>query len=260
MGPPKKRLQEEGRPVNDQPFRTLIDLVTFDQELNKLYTHVEQLKIQKQELNHKQYVLQQEFDVVRQQLHDAQKNVNELEAHMKELEEQLQTKKGRLDTVSNAKEYQSITTEINTIRQEQHGLEQELVSVWHALETTQRMHDQKLKSYQEQMQELGQAQEKTGQAIDQLHAQMAEQERERVALEQKVPAEWLEKYAMMRARVVDPIVPVLDGSCGACFYAMTGQDMQELFKNKLLQCRGCYRFVYLQQEAPKEPVSQDSEK
>lgn len=246
--------------MNDQPFRTLIDLVTFDQELNKLYTQVEQLKIQKEELNHKQYVVQQEFDVAKEQLHDAQKNVNTLELHMKELEEQLQTKKNKLDTVSNAKEYQSINTEINTIRQEQHELEQELVSVWHALETTQRMHDQKLKSYQEQLQGLSESQEKTDQVIDQIHAQMQEKERERVSLEQKVPAEWLEKYAMMRARVVDPIVPVFDGNCSACFYAMTGQDMQELYRNKLLQCRGCYRFVYLAQEARKEPASQDSEK
>jgi predicted nucleic acid-binding Zn-ribbon protein len=60
--------------------------------------------------------------------------------------------------------------------------------------------------------------------------------------------------------VADPIVPVFDGSCSACFYAMTGQDMQELYKNKLLQCRGCYRFVYLPQETHKERVSQDSEK
>jgi predicted nucleic acid-binding Zn-ribbon protein len=49
---------------------------------------------------------------------------------------------------------------------------------------------------------------------------------------------------MMRTRTADPVVPVLDGSCSACFHYLTEQDLLLIKKNKLMQCKGCYRFLY----------------
>ncbi len=76
---------------------------------------------------------------------------------------------------------------------------------------------------------------------------------ERAALEKNVPAEWLEKYASMRSRVPDPVVPVINGHCSACVYKVSDQDMLMLSRNKLLQCKDCYRFLYLpsKQDQPK---------
>lgn len=237
--------------MNEQPYRSLIDLVAFDQELERLYTLVEHHKIQKQELYHKQQMLQQELDQAKERLHGARKEVDIHELTMKELEEQLQEKKKRLDTVSNNKEYQSINTEINKIKQQQHDLEQVLVDVWHRLEAAQRTYDAQTKGQEEQMKTVAASQEEVIKKIDQLHQEMSVKEKERVEKEKLVPQELLEKYAMMRSRVSDPVVPVIDRSCTGCFYLMTDHDMQELHKNKLLQCRGCYRFVYLPQDAQK---------
>lgn len=68
---------------------------------------------------------------------------------------------------------------------------------------------------------------------------------DRQSKEQAVPAEWLEKYATMRARVTDPVVPVINGDCSACFYQVSTQDMQQLRHRKLLQCKDCFRLLYL---------------
>ena len=54
-----------------------------------------------------------------------------------------------------------------------------------------------------------------------------------------------EKYAVMRAKVTDPVVPVIDGSCSACFYKISPQDMQLLARRKLVQCKDCFRLLYL---------------
>jgi predicted nucleic acid-binding Zn-ribbon protein len=71
------------------------------------------------------------------------------------------------------------------------------------------------------------------------------QEKDRKRIESIVPQGWLEKYAIMRTKVTDPVVPVINNSCSACFYDVIGQDLQELRKKKLLQCKECYRFLYL---------------
>jgi len=66
----------------------------------------------------------------------------------------------------------------------------------------------------------------------------------RISHEQGIPAEWLEKYAMMRSKVSDPVVPALDGSCCACFYHLPSRDMIVLSRNTLIECKSCFRFIY----------------
>lgn len=69
---------------------------------------------------------------------------------------------------------------------------------------------------------------------------------ERLHKEKGLPEEWLEKYAIMRARINDPVVPVFDGNCSACFYKISVQDMQFLKHRKLIQCKDCFRLLYLE--------------
>jgi predicted nucleic acid-binding Zn-ribbon protein len=52
----------------------------------------------------------------------------------------------------------------------------------------------------------------------------------------------------MKHNVPDPIVPVLNECCSACFYAVLYQDMVKLKKAELLPCRNCYRFLYYDEE------------
>ena len=54
---------------------------------------------------------------------------------------------------------------------------------------------------------------------------------------------------MMRERVSDPVVPILQGGCSACFYKTPEQDLILLKRNKLLQCKNCYRFLFFEKEA-----------
>ena len=64
--------------------------------------------------------------------------------------------------------------------------------------------------------------------------------------------EWLNKYERMIHRVSDPIVPVMEESCSACYYAILRQDLQKLKKSGVLPCRNCYRLLYYDEKEEEE--------
>ena len=66
--------------------------------------------------------------------------------------------------------------------------------------------------------------------------------------EATIPDEWLAKYQRMRNKVQNPIVPVINKSCSACYYSVPPQDMMRLKNRALLYCRSCYRLLYHDQE------------
>ena len=53
-------------------------------------------------------------------------------------------------------------------------------------------------------------------------------------------------YERMKGRVYDPVVPMSQDSCSVCFYGLTPRDLQMLKQNGLLQCKDCFRLLYLE--------------
>ncbi len=74
---------------------------------------------------------------------------------------------------------------------------------------------------------------------------------ERKSISDKIPADWLAKYERMKHNVDDPIVPVINGSCSACYYTVLYQDLLKLKKSGVLPCRNCYRFLYYDEDEEK---------
>ncbi len=60
----------------------------------------------------------------------------------------------------------------------------------------------------------------------------------------EVPTEWQSKYARMLNSVTNPIVPVNNSVCGACFYTIVEKDLQRIKLGEIVTCRSCYRFLY----------------
>ena len=69
----------------------------------------------------------------------------------------------------------------------------------------------------------------------------------RPAKEIMVPSEWLDKYMHMRMRVSDPVVPIMRRGCSACFYTIPDHEMLRLQRRALVQCKGCFRLLYMQE-------------
>lgn len=233
--------------MTQTPFEQFIALVEVDQEINSLNsslsTHQKKIDALRTELS----VNKQVCEKAKIKFEQTRKEVDDKELEMKVLDQQEKEKKGRLDTVANHKEYQSIKTEIDQLKKEQHELEEQLMSVWNQLENAKKELDSANSLCQQQDEKIHHEISQIEQQIGQITTQRDQKLQERHQKDQSVPAEWMQKYAVMRAHVTDPVVPVVNESCTACFYKVSAQDMQELKRRKLVQCKDCYRLLYLQE-------------
>lgn len=227
------------------PFHQFIELVQVDQKINGLKENAQQLLQKNNEKKEFEHANQLALTAVKNKLHEVTKEVHEKELEMKTLDEQESQKKEQLERVANHKEYQAIKGEVDKLKKMQHELEEVLIEKWNRLETTKKEYDAALKAYEQQNKILETEILNNDTLLTDVNNQIAVLMQDRQTKEQGIPAEWLEKYAVMRSRVTDPVVPVIDGNCSACFYKVSTQDMQQLKHRKLLSCKDCFRLLYL---------------
>lgn len=235
------------------PFHAFIALIAFDQAVHALEGQLQNNEKESQQLKSQEQRLHDDLENSKRQWIEAKKGVDDKELEVKDLEQKETTKKKRIDTVTNHREYQSLKAELDTIKEKQQQLETEVLEAWHGLEITTKQHEAKKSDVASKVGQVHEAMAKAHVQHEELTKTIKDRLQERAALEKNVPAEWLEKYASMRSRVPDPVVPVINGHCSACVYKVSDQDMLMLSRNKLLQCKDCYRFLYLpsKQDQPK---------
>lgn len=233
--------------MGDTPFQIFISLVALDQQINQLARDTVTCQAAITKVIAQREQLDRELQQAKQQVNQLQKIVDSHELEMKALDDQEQTRKKQLEQAHSQKEYVAIKSEIDLLKKKQHELEETLINVWNDLENAQKTYAHKesahAKTMTESTQELAQLEEKK----NSLHAQQEKIAAERQPLQDKVPEEWLKKYAYMRSKVSDPVVPVINGSCSSCHLQVSEQDMIELNHRKLVQCKDCFRLLYLSQ-------------
>ncbi len=232
--------------MNGTPFEQFIALVQVDQKINSLNALIASLEKNNKDNRAQEATAQHALELVKNKLHDMKKEVDSQELEMKILDQQEADKKYKIDHVANHKEYQLLKNEIDKIKIDQHNLEEGLMTAWNQLENARKESDAAQKAFQEQSASIHEAIKKNQEKIESIKQDVQTIIEERVQKEKGLPQEWLEKYAIMRARVSDPVVPVLDGNCSACFYKISVQDMQSLKHRKLIQCKDCFRLLYLE--------------
>ena len=231
--------------TQESPFNKFLDLIKLDQFIETIVRDNKKIGQEIALLTAQENEATKQLNTSKQKVHDAQKKVDVYELEMKSYDTQEQQKKQRLDLISNHKEYQSLKSEIDLIKKKQNDLEETLIQSWHMLEVAKKEYETIAHTTHEVTTQIHiQLKEKHAELKTSLDKQY-EQEALRKEKEQGVPSEWLDKYLMMRARVADPVVPVVHGSCHACFYKISEQDMVLLRRNKLIQCKDCYRFLYI---------------
>ncbi len=231
--------------MNKHPIQTFIALIDFDRGIHALQADIEKLQQEITELKEQELLAKHELKQAQDSVRKLRKDVDAQELEIKELDQQEKEKKKRLDDVSNYKVYQLLQNEIATLKQAQHEKEEILVELWNKLEAGQRNLEKYQATFEEKAQSLRAFIEEKEQKIITLRSDLDKLNADRPAKEKKVPEEWLERYSAMRARVSDPVVDIVQGSCGACFYTLSNQDMLRLKRGALLQCKGCYRFLYI---------------
>lgn len=233
--------------MSNNPLKHLIDLVKFDSQFIQLERQKKQFEDQLADLDTQFKNNQHTLEVVKQKVTNQRKELDQNELRAKTLDAQETDKKQKIETVTNQKQYQSLKSEIAILKEQQRVLEDAVIASWNSFDNAKKelevatvKTESVLETLEKQQQEKREQLTGVTNQIDALNSQRTEHEKD-------IPAEWLEKYAMMRSRVPDPVVPVLDGSCSACFYHLPGQDMIRLSKKTLIECKNCFRFIYQEQ-------------
>lgn len=227
-------------------FQKFIDLVTFDQSLVKIERDIKKSQENQQSLLMDIDRLQKDFADIKIAKLQARKDVDEKELYMKILDQKESELKKKLASISNQKEYKSLEKETLVVNADRIRHEQDLILVWNKFELLEKSYEFKQKLHDEEVLKLKTEVEKINNEIITLERQLQQLISERMTVEQGVPQEWLNMYVNMKGRVANPVIKVVADSCDACFYSVTPRDMQMLKNNKLLQCRDCYRLLYVE--------------
>ena len=229
-----------------ESFYALIDLVNFDHKVRTYNQEIATLRSQIELLERKKDAIQQKYHSCKKEVVERKKEVDTQELTMRELDETERAKKGTLENVADFKEYKSLKSELDHVHSAQHEQEKRVVYAWDQLEAVQERLNTEQPEYEQSINQATQELERVVAKEQELQQELAEYRNHRAAKEKMVPLEWLEKYAIMQARVEDPVVPVEENSCSVCFYQLTGQDGQVVRRGGLAQCKGCYRLLFLQ--------------
>lgn len=231
--------------MSDISFERFIQLVEFDQATLKLEKEREKLAHELATLHAEEGQLSSKLQDADQRLRKAKLLVKEKEAHIEELSQREKNKEKQVDTVKNQREYASISAEIETLKKMQHDFEPELVEAWNQLDAVTREDKQVHTEVEQRQTELKKQLEEKNKALETIQATIQEREKGRIDFLEGTPPELMEKYNAMRTRVTNPIVPVVNNSCSACFNTVAQQILSRLRMRVLEQCRSCFRFLYL---------------
>jgi predicted nucleic acid-binding Zn-ribbon protein len=232
--------------MNAHPFSRFIELITFDQSIHELDLTLG--KVQQDIATIKQKIGEQDQLELQAQTAavQARKTVDRIELDLQALDVQAREKKKKVDQVATYKESQAFERELAQIHANQQAFEDTLLKAWNSLEHAERAAQECAKHAVQVKQELGQELEKKEQAGQQARDSLENLNKIRESKTVGVPQEWLEKYNAMRTFTSNPVVAVEGDNCGACYHELSRQEITRLKRGALLECQGCFRFLYNQ--------------
>jgi len=230
--------------MNDHPFTRFIDLVSFDQQLQSLEHKKIQLNNEIDSLKAQETILVREQEDLSKTVIQCKKEVDTQELEMKTLDQKEREKKHQLDLLSEYKEYQSKKNEIEAVQRMQMEQEKYVLHAWAQLEAAQANAQKKTIDIAEQLHLIHEKIKDLGQNYSSVESECAQLLSQRSEKESNIPAEWLEKYSMMRARVSDPVIKIIQQSCSSCSQMLTHQELMRAQRGALVQCQKCYRLLY----------------
>jgi predicted nucleic acid-binding Zn-ribbon protein len=230
--------------MGEQQLGVFIKLVSFDQQTRSFENEYESLRNMLGNLNDKVESLTRQVECAKRELQDVRRDVNRKEELMRVLDQQETEKKRRIELIVNPKEYFALKNEIVRINEEQRNNEHDLIDAWEKFELAKKKISTEEEFLKKSVSEIEQSRIEIKDKLKALSRCIDEQNGQRTRYTQLVSKDLLENYERMRLLVHNPVVPVIQSSCSACFYAIPVQDLVVIKQGQLLPCKGCYRILY----------------
>ena len=236
----------EGKIMSHQSLKKFIDLITFDQQLISLQKKSQD--IQKSIAQHQEQIQQEEDKKLKAESkeQELQKQLNQQEIFLQELQDKEQLLLKKIEKISGSREYDAAVKELEHLRLLQTSEEQKLLQMHNKVNNFKKELIITIAQTQEQILKLQQSIAEDKQSLELVHQELSSIDLVRNEKIQGISPDWLEMYERMRGRVSNPVVPLEQDSCSACFYGLTPRDLQILRNTGLIQCKDCYRILYEQ--------------
>jgi len=224
-----------------------IELGTLDRTLLE---HKQKYAMLLRQKESNQNILLKEKETFKEQerlVHQQKMSVLSLEKEIKALDQEIALKKRRRESVTSHKEFASIEHELALLEQKRELLDERLLQDWETLEThaadfkkQAQLYEKNALDKQKELIELGEKE-----ANEQAVIITLEEQRNKALA--KLPVEWVERYKTLQSRVPNPYVPVINGICSGCSYAVLQKDLIDLRAHRMVHCKECYRLLYQEQ-------------
>lgn len=186
---------------------------------------------------------EQELTNAKQGHAECMKKIGLLTSDVTALREKAKKKARTLESITNPREYGALEKEIIDTNTRVEKLENELLELWEERDSralvvkTLTTTCEKLEHEQETI--LAQLAIEHRQVESERHSAQMRWDAEAAS----APAELVDLYRQMKARVIDPVVPAVGDSCSACFTQLLNSAGSKLSPKTIVQCPGCYRFI-----------------
>lgn len=234
--------------MNEQNLKNFIALVAFDQNFLQAQETIIQKQTERSSILSELELLNQKLAIVMEKKHNVIKMQHEQELKLTELHDQESHLSANAQAVSNTREYDAAVKELEAVRLLCNQQEQKMMQYSNKVATVTKEVETYEKEFQEQQKNLQEQVAAQDIAIAQAQEELQVLESQRLEKKVNIPQDWLDIYKTMQGKIKDPVVPVNQESCSACFYFMSSRDLQLLKTLGLMQCKDCYRFLYLKSE------------
>jgi len=233
-------------------WQALISLVNLDHQALAIAKDIKNISTQISEKERELTNLSSTLKTHQEELKELRKKVGLVELRSKELDALEKKKRAQLDEIADQREYRSLQKELEVLGMERQDLDDQLINAYHQVELTEQKISDEKTLLAEKEQSINKIIEELQQQTNDLEKKKEELRSELQAKIAALPAEWVERYNRMKGRVSDPIVPLHNNSCSACFYIVVPQDIAKIKRGNLVSCRNCYRFLYYDKTEEKE--------
>lgn len=232
--------------MNNQKLQNFIDLVAFDQHLIALESTIALSEKKLQNLRNDFEKIQKRVEEKTAEKKELKKQFDLQELHVKDLQDKETRQVSVIERAKNSKECDAASKELEHIRAERTRQEKKLMQLWNHYQATEKEIEQMhVESLQKTVQiEAAIIQE--DETLQKTRKDLETQQTQRVSKIDLLPQEWVVFYENMRGKVLNPVVPVSQDSCSACFYSVSSRDLQILRQNGLVPCKDCYRYLYIE--------------
>ncbi|MBA2306657.1 hypothetical protein H0W26_00815 [Candidatus Dependentiae bacterium] len=184
--------------------------------------------------------------------HSLRKEMDFVELELRTLGQKLLYTEKLLQSTMNVKEYSALQHEVESLKASRSSLEESgltLLDKWEeaqgVCERAQAAEPAHLEALTEQMQELSER----SVYVDSLKSAYVTQ---RDTKKNSIDPELLEFYTSMKEKASNPVVPLINGQCSACFYSAPPKDVNDIVRGSVVRCKNCYRFLYTHQPVKKD--------